>query len=94
MTQISLAIPEGMLRTAKQKAKAEGYRSVQEYMLQALRDKWFIDNLSRYERIAKDLDNGKGYSMSLEEFQKHSELLRKGSVKEADAFLKEHKMRK
>lgn len=90
MAQISLSIPDPMLATARKKAKAEGYRSVQEYLLQALRDKWFMDNLPRYERIYKDLKAGKGYSMTPEEFSEYSALIRKGSRKEVDAFLKTH----
>jgi len=94
MTQISVAIPDGMLKTAQKKAKQEGYRSVQEYMLQALRDKWFMDNLPKYERILDEVKAGKGYSMSTEEYRRYSGLLQKGSVKEADAFLKAHKLKK
>jgi Arc/MetJ-type ribon-helix-helix transcriptional regulator len=75
--QISLAIPEPMLKAAQRKARAEGYRSVQEYILQALRDKWFIDNLPRYERIAKELEEGKGTKMTLAEFNRWSQSLRK-----------------
>ncbi len=94
MAQISLTIPDGMLSTAKRKAKTEGYRSVQEYLLQALRDKWFMDNLPRYERIFNEMKSGKGYSMTPEEFTHWSGLLRKGSRKEAEEFMKAHKKRK
>lgn len=94
MTQISLTIPDEMLNTVKKRAKAEGFRNVQEYLLQALRDKWFLDNLPRYEKLAADLDKGKGYSMSIDEFKQYNALLRKGSEKEAEAFMKAHKMRK
>jgi hypothetical protein len=77
MTQISLSIPEGMLKAAKAKAKAEGHRSVQEYILQCMRDKWFMDRLPHYERIAKELDEGKGTTTTIEEFKAWSQGLRK-----------------
>lgn len=66
--QISLTIPEPMLRKAQQKAKEEGFRNVQEYCLQALRDKWFMDNLPRYERIAKQMERRPGKKMTVKEF--------------------------
>lgn len=90
MAQISLAIPDGMLAAAKKRAKAEGYRSVQEYLLQALRDKWFMDNLPRYERIYREAKEGKGYRMTAEEFAEYSDLIRKGDRKKVDEFLRTH----
>lgn len=88
--QISLTIPEPMLRKAQQKAKEEGFRNVQEYCLQALRDKWFMERLPYYEKLSKELDEGKGYEMDLEEWEQYRKLYGKERTK----FLKAHKIRK
>jgi hypothetical protein len=53
-----------------------------------------MDNLPRYERIFNEMKSGKGYSMTPEEFTHWSGLLRKGSRKEAEEFMKAHKKRK
>lgn len=79
--QISVTMPMPMYRYTVQKAKKDGHRSVQEYMLQALRDKWFMDRLPHYERIMKDLDEGKGTKMTIEEFERWNERLRKKYAK-------------
>ncbi len=75
--QINLTIPKTMLDRAKKQAKEDGYRTVQEYILQSLRDKWFLENLPRYDAIAKELDEGKGTEMTLDEFKQWGEDLRK-----------------
>lgn len=45
-----------------------GFRSTQEVLLQCARDKIFLENLPRYERIARELENGKGTTSTKEEF--------------------------
>jgi hypothetical protein len=77
--QISLTIPETMFRSAQKMAKKEGYRSVQEFVLQLMRDRFFLQNLPRYQRIASELDEGKGTRMTVEEFLEEGRRMRRNS---------------
>ena len=64
--QISLTIPDTLFKSVKKQSKEHGFRSVQEYMLQCARDKIFLENLPRYERIAQGMENEK--TMTKKEF--------------------------
>ena len=75
--QLNLTIPQPMLKRVQQKTKEDGYRSAQEYILQAVRDKWFLENIGAYQAIAKGIDPKK--RMSVSEFAVWSKSVRKNS---------------
>lgn len=62
MKQISITLPEALLKTSSEFAKEQGYRNVQELILELLRRK-VKEQLERYAAIEKNM-KGKTYSQS------------------------------
>ena len=53
--QISLTLPDFLFKSVKKRSKEHGFRSVQEDLLQCARDKIFLENLPRYERVMREM---------------------------------------
>ena len=59
LKQISLTIPENLLKASKDYSKEFGYRNIQEFILELIRRKIFYEKLERYQKIEKDMILGK-----------------------------------
>lgn len=59
LKQISLTIPENLLKASKEYSKEFGYRNIQEFILELIRKKVFFEKLDRYPRIEKEMISGK-----------------------------------
>ena len=59
LKQISLTIPENLLKASKEYSKEFGYKNIQEFILELIRKKVFFEKLERYQRIEKDMISGK-----------------------------------
>lgn len=69
MKQISVTIPENLYNQSEKYCSIEGYRNVQELILELLRDEIFKKNLPKYERILKQAQKT-GKRMTQEEARK------------------------
>jgi metal-responsive CopG/Arc/MetJ family transcriptional regulator len=59
LKQISLTIPENLLKASKEYSKEFGYKNIQEFILELIRKKVFFEKLERYQRIEKEMISGK-----------------------------------
>ena len=59
LKQISLTIPENLLKASKEYSKEFGYRNIQEFILELIRKKVFFEKIERYQRIEKDMVESK-----------------------------------
>jgi len=59
LKQISLTIPENLLKASKEYSKEFGYRNIQEFILELIRRKIFYEKLERYQKIERDMILGK-----------------------------------
>jgi metal-responsive CopG/Arc/MetJ family transcriptional regulator len=59
LKQISLSIPDNLLEASKEYSKEFGYKNVQEFILELLRKRVFIEKFERYQKIEKDMKKGK-----------------------------------
>ncbi|HMA83573.1 MAG TPA: ribbon-helix-helix domain-containing protein [Candidatus Thermoplasmatota archaeon] len=59
LKQISLSIPDKLLEESKKYSKEFGYKNVQEFILELLRRKVFIEKFERYHQIEQDMKKGK-----------------------------------
>jgi len=59
LKQISLTVPENLLKASKEYSKEFGYRNVQEFILELIRKKVFFEKIDRHERIEKEMILGK-----------------------------------
>jgi hypothetical protein len=59
LKQISLTIPENLLKASKEYSKEFGYRNIQEFILELIRKKVFFEKIERYQKIEKDMILGK-----------------------------------
>ena len=59
LKQISLTIPENLLKASKEYAKEFGYRNIQEFFLELIRKKVFFEKVERYQKIEKEMSMGK-----------------------------------
>ena len=59
LKQISLTIPENLLKASKEYSKEFGYRNIQEFVLELIRKKVFFERLERYQKIENDMIRGK-----------------------------------
>ncbi len=55
LKQISLTMPENLLKASKEYSKEFGYRNIQEFILELIRKKVFYERLERYQKIEKDM---------------------------------------
>jgi len=59
LKQISLTMPENLLKASKEYSKEFGYRNLQELILELIRKKVFFERLERYQKIENDMIHGK-----------------------------------
>ena len=59
LKQISLTIPENLLKASKEYSNEFGYRNVQEFILELIRKKVFFEKIERYRKIEKEMLLGK-----------------------------------
>ncbi|MCJ7698074.1 MAG: hypothetical protein NTZ75_07495 [Euryarchaeota archaeon] len=59
LKQISLTIPENLLNATKDYSKEFGYRNVQEFILELVRNRVLFENIERYQKIEQDMKRGK-----------------------------------
>jgi len=59
LKQISLSIPENLLKVSKEYSKEFGYRNVQEFILAIIRKKVFFERVEKYQEIERDMMHGK-----------------------------------
>jgi metal-responsive CopG/Arc/MetJ family transcriptional regulator len=59
LKQISLTIPENLLKASKEYSKGYGYRNIQEFILELIRKKVFFEKIERYQKIEKEMILGK-----------------------------------
>ena len=59
LKQISLTIPESLLKASKEYSKEFGYRNIQEFILEIIRKKVFFEKIERYQKIEKEMVLGK-----------------------------------
>lgn len=59
LKQISLTIPENLLKASKEYSREFGYRNVQEFILELIRKKVFFEKIERYQKIEKEMILGK-----------------------------------
>jgi len=59
LKQISLTIPENLLKASKEYSKEFGYRNIQEFILELIRKKVFFEKIERYRKIEKEMLLGK-----------------------------------
>lgn len=58
--QISLAMPETLFEASKEYSKELGYRSMQEFVLELVRNKVIVENINRYREIEGRMKAGSG----------------------------------
>ena len=75
LKQISLTIPENLLQASKEYSERFGYKNVQEFILDLVRDKIMLKNIERYKQIDERMKKGFG--------------VKKFSQKEAVRYIKE-----
>jgi len=59
LKQISLTMPENLLKASKEYSKEFGYRNLQEFVLELIRNKVFFERMERYQKIENDMIDGK-----------------------------------
>ena len=59
LKQISLTIPENLLKASKEYSKEFGYKNIQEFVLELIRKKVFFERMERYQKIENDMISGK-----------------------------------
>ena len=59
LKQISLTIPENLLKASKEYSKQFGYRNIQEFILELIRKKVFFEKIERYQKIEREMIEGK-----------------------------------
>jgi metal-responsive CopG/Arc/MetJ family transcriptional regulator len=59
LKQISLTLPENLLNATKDYSKEFGYRNVQEFILELVRNRVLYENVERYQKIEQEMKKGK-----------------------------------
>jgi metal-responsive CopG/Arc/MetJ family transcriptional regulator len=59
LKQISLTMPENLLKASKEYSKEFGYRNIQELILELIRSKVIFEQIERYQKIEKEMILGK-----------------------------------
>jgi metal-responsive CopG/Arc/MetJ family transcriptional regulator len=59
LKQISLTMPENLLNATKDYSKEFGYRNVQEFILELVRNRVLYENIERYKKIEQEMKAGK-----------------------------------
>ena len=52
-------MPENLLKASKEYSKEFGYRNLQEFVLELIRNKVFFERMERYQKIENDMIDGK-----------------------------------
>lgn len=60
LKQISLTVPEPLLRASKSYCEQFGYRNVQELLIELMRDRIWVQNINRYKAIEERMKKGIG----------------------------------
>ena len=60
LKQISLTMPENLLEASKEYSEDFGYKNVQEFILDLVRDKVVMRNFERYKKIENRMRKGIG----------------------------------
>lgn len=76
MKQISLTLPENLLKASKRYIEKYGYRNVQDLILEMLRDRVLAENIKRYLKIEERMKKGIGVTrVRAEEAEKYLDSL-------------------
>lgn len=59
LKQISLSLPENLLNATKDYSKEFGYRNVQEFIIELVRNRVLYENIERYQKIEQEMKAGK-----------------------------------
>lgn len=59
LKQISLSLPENLLKATKDYSKEFGYRNVQEFIIELVRNRVLYENIERYQKIEQEMKAGK-----------------------------------
>jgi len=59
-TQISVTLPETLFAASKEYSEEYGYRNIQEFIVDLLRKKIFLENADRYREIEERMKKGVG----------------------------------
>lgn len=59
LKQISLSLPENLLNATKNYSKEFGYRNVQEFIIELVRNRVLYENIERYQKIEQEMKAGK-----------------------------------
>ena len=60
LKQISLTMPENLFQASKEYSNEFGYRNVQEFILDLVRNRVILENIERYKEIEKRMKKGIG----------------------------------
>ncbi|MBI2652685.1 hypothetical protein HYX00_04435 [Candidatus Woesearchaeota archaeon] len=60
LKQISLTIPENLLQASREYSEQFGYKNVQEFILDLVRDNVMLKNIERYRKIDRRMKKGLG----------------------------------
>src|SRR3990167_9587312 len=60
LKQISLTMPENLLQASREYSEQFGYKNVQEFILDLVRDKIMLQNIERYRKIDGRMKKGLG----------------------------------
>ena len=55
LKQISLTMPEKLLKASKEYSKEFGYKNIQEFILELIRKKVFFEKIERYQKIEQEM---------------------------------------
>lgn len=60
LKQISLTMPENLLQASREYSEQFGYKNVQEFILDLVRDNVMMRNIGRYRKIDERMKKGLG----------------------------------
>ena len=60
LKQISLTMPENLLQASREYSEQFGYKNVQEFILDLVRDNVMLQNIERYRKIDGRMKKGLG----------------------------------
>lgn len=60
LKQISLTMPENLFQASKEYSNEFGYRNIQEFILDLVRNRVILEDIERYKEIEKRMKKGIG----------------------------------
>ena len=60
LKQINLTMPENLLQASREHSEHFGYKNIQEFILDLIRDKVVFQNTERYKKIDQRMSKGVG----------------------------------